>query len=116
MTVRIERPGVLHTLGNHETRTRNLEHAIHGPWEHPTLINGWENVGGSAVPMRYRWLIGGGFAIQGSIGGGDLGTVAFVIAIEEIRPDYEIRLNGSDDDGNLVVWVVYPNGNVQVGV
>jgi hypothetical protein len=86
-----------------------------GDTDKPAFQNSWANAGGDLQTLRYRWHLGGGFEIQGSVTGGATGTVIFTLP-EGYRPsetgDGELRLVGSDDDGNPVVFRLLTNGDV----
>lgn len=103
-------------------RVSILERMTCGRWRYvgetdePAFQNGWHNVGGDLVPMRFRLLLGCGVEIQGSVTGGATGTVVFTLPDEGYRPDYELRLVASDDTGDCLVFRVLTTGNVVAGV
>lgn len=85
----------------------------------PAFQNGWVNVGGTKVPMRYRILpyhdtLTGqpGIEIQGSVTGGTPGTTIFTLPF---TLDYDLALDANDDTGNFAVFTVLQSGDVVHG-
>jgi hypothetical protein len=91
-----------------------------GPWHNvgatddvefpdPVLFqNGWGNQGGGKMDMRFRKLLGIGYEIQGSVTGGDPGTVVFSLPVGYYDPGGEIRLTAVKDDNTIVVLRIAP--------
>ena len=78
--------------------------------------------------MRFRLVVGpvsdsggslddhqSGLEIQGSVTGGDSGTVVFTLP-DGYRPSHELHLPASDDLGGFVVLKVEANGDVSRGL
>lgn len=138
MTIRpVQRGDIDRSVGEIFERGRRLERLTSGIWVYvgsgdplpdgpdldgnaiaPPFLNSWDNSGGGLQELRFRWLQGSGVEIQGSIAGGTLGSVVFVLPNSPLfRPDSgEIRLTATNDAGGLVVWRVLPTGLVYAGV
>ncbi len=105
--------------GDHERRLLNAEKRTDGPWiyvggttdDSPPFENGWDNVGGTATPARFRWRLDGNLDLELAVGGGDLGTVIFTLP-DGWRPDYDARLTAVDDTGTVAIIEVLTDGSV----
>jgi hypothetical protein len=117
-----------------EHRPGGFDPSYTGPWHYvgalgePAFQSGWVNVGGGLAALRFRLLVGSpaddgdsiddrgtSLEIQGSVTGGDSGTVVFTLP-EGYRPSHELRLPASDDSGGFVVLKVEANGDVSRGL
>lgn len=93
----------------------------------PAFQNSWANAGDPYAPLRFRLVTGRGAStgdidtrrasleIQGSVTGGDSGTVVFTLP-DGFRPSHELHLPASDDLGGFVVLKVEANGDVSRGL
>lgn len=107
----------------------------------PDFQNGFDNVGGARVPMRYRFLRptdpfadptvnANQIEIQGSVTGGAPGEVIFQLLEpfyypddtpapgpfwQPITRDFDVHLAASDDTGGFVVMTVLQTGEVVYG-
>jgi hypothetical protein len=147
--MRVERPTVEAVLADREQRLRRVERNLADPaeWVYvgnegpladqpwaPDFQNGFFNVGGSRVPLRYRWLRPYDvdpppfvlddaaydpheLQVQGSVAGGASGLTIFtvvrpywtpdgVVTAQAVHFDYDRRLTAHDDDGALVVVTI----------
>jgi hypothetical protein len=112
------RRSIPQTSGNHERRLYDVERARHGPWiavggthpDSPPYLGDWSG------NFRFRWLIGGGFEIDG-VGPGTLGTTAWKMP-EYLWPDRDTPwIPCADSDGNFQVYMVLAvDGSVIIGV
>lgn len=86
----------------------------------PSFQNSWGNVGGSYQKMRFRWVLGHGSEIMGSVTGGSSGTIIFTL------PNIDLYLwnhsaegiviqAGSTSTGSFVPYRVFPSGDVYHG-
>lgn len=106
-----------------ERHIRRLERRGAGPWHYvgsgapePDFQSPWQNLGGGKMNLRFRFALGGGVELQGSVTGGALGTTVFTLP-EPFRPiGGEVRLSGNDDLGELVVWQILVDGSVICGL
>ena len=113
--------------GDHEREIQALRKHAQGKWiyvgnddsedgsgtdvDSPAFQNGWDNIGGSEVPMRFRWRLDGKLDIEGGIIGGDVGTVVFTLPTGW-RPDFDFRLTCSSNDATVVILKVESGGDV----
>jgi len=98
----------------------------------PGFENGWQNVGGTKVPMRFRLVLGPPnlvrrdgtvdiviaqkqTEIQGDVIGGANGTTVFT-APPSHRPDYDTPVPGHDTNGLYVACRFYADGRFVRGV
>lgn len=118
--------GLSHSpIGGDPSRTE-VWHYV-GETGEPAFQNGWANVGGALAPMRFRLVVGphatsgdidtrnASLEIQGSVTGGDSGTVVFTLPAG-YWPSHELHLPASDDLGGFVVLKVEANGDVSRGL
>ncbi len=89
-----------------------------GEGDAPAFQNGWDNVGGSEVPMRFRFLPERdgstdqqGIELQGAVVGGS----AALIFTLPITLDYDLHLPASDSGGSYIVYTVKQSGEVHLG-
>lgn len=134
-------------LGDHETRIGDQERSGSDPkqWIYvgsgapaPGFQNGFHNVGGSQVPMRYRFLrtldpdldpsiyTPNAIELQGAVTGGTLGQTIFTLLFPGYRPDgsaawtpvtrdADIHVTACDEAGAFAVVTVLTNGDVVYG-
>lgn len=91
-----------------------------GDTDEPAFQNGFDNVGGTKSPMRYRFLPAKdldsslpGIEIQGSVTGGSLGDTIFTLPLTW---DYDVHLPATDDIGTFTPLTVKQNGDVVWGI
>jgi hypothetical protein len=140
---RVVAPSVTEILRSHETRiTTEAERFLADPaaWIYvnsgapaPDFQNGFFNVLGSRVPLRYRFLrpwdpstTENAIQMQGSVGGGAAGLVIFTLLYPQVMPDgsaawvtatrdYDVHLTACDDAGDLKIISVLTTGDVVYG-
>jgi hypothetical protein len=128
---RVVAPSLDEILRSHETRiTTEAERFLADPaaWIYvgsgapaPDFQNGFFNVLGTKVPLRYRFLrpwdpdtTENAVQIQGSVAGGAMGLTIFTLKYPQVMPDgtpawitatrdFDVQLTCSDDASNLVV-------------
>jgi len=116
-----------HRPGGSDPTYAGVWHNV-GDTDEPAFQNSWDNVGDPFAPMRFRLVVGppsdsgssiddrqSVLEIQGSVIGGDTGTVIFTLP-DGYRPSHELRLPASDSDGTFVVLRVEANGDVSHGL
>lgn len=136
--------------GDHEKRIAGLEQSGFDPtaWIYvgsgapaPAFQNGFSNVGGNRVPMRYRFLRPADPAldtyaspllnpnsieIQGAVTGGSLGSTIFQLLVPRYLPDgtpdwqtvnrdKDVHLAACDSVGAFVCMTVLQSGAVVYG-
>lgn len=108
-------------IAGHRRELDRLRNRAAGIWivvgdtDAPAFENGWSSAGGGFQALRFRWLLGGGVELQGSVTGGTLGTTVFTLPVG-YRPDNEIRALASDDTGATVVIRITAAGAVILGI
>jgi hypothetical protein len=136
---RVQRDDVVEILRRHEERiTRDAERFLADPlaWIYvgsgapaPPFENGFFNVGGSRVPLRYRFLREWdpnlnpdtanplAIQVQGSVSGGATGLSICTLKYPRYMPDgtpawvtavrdYDVHLTCHDDSGTLIVVTI----------
>lgn len=91
-----------------------------GDTDAPPFQNGWDNVGGTKAPLRYRFWPAKdldsqlpGLEIQGSVAGGAVGDPIFTLPLTW---DYDVHLPATNDAGSFEVFTVKQNGDVVWGI
>jgi hypothetical protein len=136
---RVVAPSLDEILRSHETRiTTEAERFLADPaaWIYvgsgapaPDFLNGFSNVGGTLVPLRYRFLRAYdaeldpstanplAIQVQGSVTGGSLGLPICQLLYPQTMPDgtpawvpairdFDVHLTCTDDDSNLVIVTI----------
>lgn len=80
------------------------------PWITPTLTNGWTNYGGTEATAAYRKTSYGEVRLKGTIKGGALTAVAFILPLGFRPPN--IRRFAVDSNQSPAFVEVYPSGAV----
>lgn len=144
---RVARTDADRIIQNHEDRIGALEQSGNDPQEWvyvgsgspaPDFQNGFYNIGGSEVPMRYRFLrtvdpdldpnalTPNGIELQGAVAGGSDGDTIFTLLAPGYLPDgtpqwtavnrdKALHLATCDSAGDFLVMTVKTNGDVVYG-
>lgn len=114
-------------LRGHRRELDRLRARAHGRWVYvggtwpgsPDFLAG-SNMDPTAaipnpVPLRFRWLLGGGLEIQGDVTGVAPGDTVFVLP-DQYRLDHDVPVHSHDDAGVYVPCRLLATGEFIYGV